>query len=106
MLSPESARARLRLGALVRQRCDARGAWVATEAIDSPTEREREVDRLLSARAASVADALFGAGYFGPFGIDAFTYRGEDGALRFHELSEINARYSMGFGVGFAADRA
>lgn len=90
----------LRLGAMVRQRCDARGVWLASEAIDAPTEDERVVDECLSRQAMQVAGALVAAGYFGPFGIDAFTYRDADGAVRLHTLSEINARYSMGFGVG------
>lgn len=47
-----------------------------------------------------VATALGGAGYFGPFGIDAFRYRHE-GRLGFCALSEINARYTMGFVTGF-----
>lgn len=43
-----------------------------------------------------VAQALAEAGYFGPFGIDAYRHtRG------FCALSEINARYTMGFVTGF-----
>lgn len=51
-------------------------------------------------RAAHVASALAAAGYFGPFGIDAFRYRAGHGES-FCALSEINARYSMGFATGF-----
>jgi hypothetical protein len=42
-----------------------------------------------------VAEVLRDAGYFGPFGIDAYRWR--DGATQyFNPRSEINARYSMG----------
>jgi len=81
-----------RLGVLTRQRTDASGAWLATErADDGPRDPiAREAER--------AARALAEAGYFGPFGVDAFTY---DGTLR--ARSEINARYSMGFAVGFGS---
>ncbi len=47
-------------------------------------------------RAGATASALFEAGYFGPFGIDAYRYR-----HGFCAQSEINARYTMGFVKGF-----
>jgi hypothetical protein len=51
-------------------------------------------------QAERVAHLLHGAGYFGPFGIDAYRYRlGETHG--FCALSEINARYTMGFAIGF-----
>ena len=90
----------LRTGTLVRQRCDSRGAWIDTEPI-----RDREALGDLGDRVAEesrrVADALRGTGYFGPFGIDAYTYRDRGGALRLQPRGEINARYSMGFAIGF-----
>ena len=89
------------LGALVRQRCDARGVWIASEAIDVRSAEDEALDRELADQARVVAGALSAAGYFGPFGIDAFTYRDAGGTTRLHRSSEINARYSMGFGVGF-----
>jgi hypothetical protein len=54
----------------------------------------------LASRVAKVADALAGAGYFGPFGIDGYRYT-LNGTGGFCELGEINARYSMGFVTGF-----
>jgi phosphoribosylaminoimidazole carboxylase (NCAIR synthetase) len=51
----------------------------------------------LEAEAARVAAALCAAGYFGPFGIDAYTHMGGLCCL-----SEINARYTMAFAVGFS----
>jgi hypothetical protein len=47
-----------------------------------------------------VAVALASAGYFGPFGIDAYRYE-LDSRSGFCALGEINARYTMGFAVGF-----
>ena len=41
--------------------------------------------------------AFAGAGYFGPFGIDGFRYRHEDGSERFNARCEINARLTMGY---------
>jgi hypothetical protein len=84
----------LRLGALVRQTCDAHGQWLATERVDEPAIAARMI-----AEAELVAHALHDAGYFGPFGVDAFT---DNGGL-VQPRSEINARYSMGFTVGLAA---
>jgi len=55
----------------------------------------------LHERAEAVAGLLHAAGYFGPFGIDGYRYRVGD-APAFCALSEINARYTMGFAVGFS----
>jgi hypothetical protein len=50
--------------------------------------------------AEGVAAALNAARYFGPFGVDAYTYRERpDGAIALQPRSEINARYTMGFAV-------
>ena len=79
----------LAVAGVSRQRCDARGAWIASERFAGPpliAERLEEEARL-------VGRALADAGYFGPFGIDAFTYDGG----RLNARSEINARYTMGF---------
>ena len=89
-----------RLGAIVRQRCDARGAWLSTELLDPP---DAALEAALRAEAARVAIALAGSCYFGPFGVDAFTYRNADGTVALQPRSEINARYSMGFAIGFPA---
>jgi hypothetical protein len=91
----------LRTGEIVAQRCDARGAWVTTERIASPRDALGGAADRLPQEVNRVAVALFTAGYFGPFGVDAYTYRDRCGALAFQPRSEINARYSMGFTVGF-----
>ena len=54
----------------------------------------------LSERGNRTAELLHEAGYFGPFGIDAYRYRVDD-ARGFCALSEVNARYTMGFAIGF-----
>jgi hypothetical protein len=43
----------------------------------------------------AASKALHGAGYFGPVGIDSFTYN-DGGTLRINALCEINARLTMG----------
>ena len=91
----------LRLGSLVSQRCDARGAWLATETVMPPSAAEYEIAWSLREEAQRTAGALGEARYFGPFGIDAYTYLGRDNAINLQLRSEINARYSMGFAVGF-----
>lgn len=95
MLAEDGA---VRFGRLVTQRCDPHGQWLATEpALDVASE----LAGALRAEAERVAVALHGAGYFGPFGVDAYTYcAGERVVLQ--PRSEINARYSMGFAIGFA----
>jgi hypothetical protein len=81
------------LGKLTEQRTDDAGAWIATTiAQNAPTENAEAI-----AREAELAGrALSNAGYFGPFNVDAFEY---DGGFR--ARSEVNARYSMGFAIGF-----
>jgi hypothetical protein len=85
----------LAVGRVCRQRCDAAGSWLASEPAEAgelaPPERRALEDALQRA-----ARALHAAGYHGPFGIDAFRH-----ARGFRALSELNARHSMGWAVGF-----
>jgi hypothetical protein len=92
------------LGAVMRQRCDAHGAWVATEPIARHREDREGLDAIverMTEEARSVARALGEAGYFGPFGVDGYTYRNQANVLCLQPRSEINARYSMGFATGW-----
>lgn len=89
------------LGVVVRQRCDARGAWIVTERMTSPTQHDLETAAAIETEARRTAAALAKAGYFGPFGVDSYVYRSENGNLDIQLRSEINARYSMGFAIGF-----
>ncbi|HEY4014939.1 MAG TPA: hypothetical protein VGM06_16465 [Polyangiaceae bacterium] len=95
-----------RIGALVRQRCNSHGAWVSTERIESSGEQLEDVPARMEAEAHLVGHALSGAGYFGPFGVDAYCYRDHHGMLRLQPRSEINARYTMGFAVGWSEQAA
>ena len=79
------------LGALVEQRTDDHGAWLATERSTAG----------IDLGAGAVAEALAFAGYVGPFGIDAFTWRDPSGDVVLNPRSEVNARYTMGFAIGF-----
>lgn len=90
-----------RFGAIVVQRCDARGAWLSTTRLSAAELRAFPFAAQLRAEAERVAAALHAEGYFGPFGIDAYTYRAGTNELGFNPRSEINARYSMGFACGF-----
>jgi hypothetical protein len=56
-------------------------------------------------QAERVAGLLHGAGYFGPFGIDAYRYHLGD-TQDFCALGEINARFTMGFAIGFPRSTA
>jgi hypothetical protein len=84
------------LGEPTRQTCDDNGAWQTTSMADDLVTAENEE---LRASALLVSEALARAGYFGPFGIDAYRWR-EDKVVRFNPRSEINARYSMGWAIG------
>lgn len=55
------------------------------------------IERTLGDVAMRVAEALGAAGYFGPFGVDAFLYRTPSDAVALRALSEINARFCMGW---------
>ena len=68
-----------------------------------PGEGVRSHVPLLHDEGERIAEALAAEGYFGPFGVDAFTFIGADGANSLQPRSEINARYSMGFVVGMGA---
>jgi hypothetical protein len=74
------------------------GAWKATRVAATGELSVAELESL-TAQFQLTAKALVSAGYFGPFGIDAFRYDGD----RFQPRSEINARYSMGWAVGMRA---
>jgi hypothetical protein len=91
----------LELGQLVEQECDEHGQWLATRIAKS----DREVTAAFVNQGRRVSWALHRAGYFGPFGVDGFLYSylrdGEEEDVRLQPRSEVNARYSMGFTVGF-----
>jgi len=72
------------------------GAWTGTQ-LAQAGELAHEDDSELEAAVESAGRALARAGYFGPFGIDAYRHRALDGSARtwLNPLSEINARFTM-----------
>lgn len=90
----------LAMGRLVHQVCDARGQWLRSEPGEEPT-----IERALAEELVEVGAALHAAGYFGPFGVDAYLYRRRAGGLALQRRSEINARYSMGWPCGMPGAR-
>jgi hypothetical protein len=94
----------LTLGAPTVQRTDATGAWLAS-ALAAPGDLAASEERALFEAAETTAAALHEAGYFGPFGVDAFRWRDADTASRWNPRGEINARYSMGWAVGMGEKR-
>jgi phosphoribosylaminoimidazole carboxylase (NCAIR synthetase) len=77
------------------------GAWTRTEAAERGAV-SRDDDARLAEAVEAAGKALARAGYFGPFGIDAFRHRSAHGEV-LNPLSEINARYTMDFATAFDA---
>lgn len=92
------------LGEPTLQVCDESGAWRGSARAEGG-ELEAAERAALALAAREAAAALREAGYFGPFNVDAYRYRGEGGEPRFNARSEINARYSMGWAVGMGDRR-
>jgi hypothetical protein len=90
---------RYELGRVCVQEVSERGVFRGVR-LARPEELSEAEHTTLAASAERVARALGVAGYFGPFGIDAYRYELE-GRRGFCALGEINARYTMGFAVGF-----
>jgi hypothetical protein len=96
-----SWRGELVLGDPTQQRCDDSGAWKETSLM---TDLRREERDALVTSAERAGHALAEAGYFGPFGVDAFRWR-DRSDMSFNARSEINARYSMGWAIGMGPRR-
>jgi hypothetical protein len=92
------------LGAPTVQAMDAAGAWTGSTRA-APGALADDEWHALYAAAEEAAAALHTAGYFGPFGIDAFRWIDAGGTRRFNPRCEINARYSMGWAVGMGSTR-
>lgn len=86
----------LTLGSLVESETDGHGAWRGAVRLERPAP---ELAAAIGEEARRAARELSLLGYFGPFGVDAFTYEGASGAA-LRARSEVNARYTMAFGVG------
>ena len=90
---------RVVFGHPTRQECDEAGAWLGSARAEDSDLPTPERDALFE-QAHLAAAALHVAGYFGPFGVDAFRWRDPVGHLRWNARGEINARYSMGWAIG------
>lgn len=99
-----SATGSVRFGALCGQRVDRHGAWQESFVIDQ-AELSSTWQAELWRSAEATSAALHSAGYFGPFGIDGFIYRDLKGQSQVNPRSDLNARYTMGFGLGMANAR-
>lgn len=80
------------------QECDELGVWLKTR---SPREGELSPSEAaqLDQSAFLVAGSLAKAGYFGPFGVDAYRWVKGSGERLLNPRGEINARYTMGWGL-------
>lgn len=83
----------LRIVGIHSQQVDIKGQFAGIDLDADLPGRDRE--RFLEI-VEGVASALRREGYVGPFGVDAWTYRREDGTTVFHPLGEINARMTFG----------
>jgi hypothetical protein len=97
------AQGRVRISAPCFQETTREGAWTGTELARSG-ELAREDDAELEAAVEAAGAALARAGYFGPFGIDAYRHRALDGSGKtvLNPLSEINARFTMDWALALS----
>ncbi len=85
------------------QETDAAGAWTRSESA-ARGDVSRADDARLEAMMAEVGAALVAAGYFGPFGIDAYRHRVPGGTQEvLNPMSEINVRFTMDWATGMPA---
>lgn len=89
------------LGTPTAQVCDAAGRWQSS----TPSPLSSEDDRAFRSIAEITAGELWGAGYFGPFGIDAYRFRHPSGETVWQWQSDVNARYTMGWALGMGEKR-
>ncbi|MEZ5965958.1 MAG: hypothetical protein R3F56_19135 [Planctomycetota bacterium] len=87
------------LGVPTIQVVDEAGAWRESQVAAHGSMGAGE-DAELRATGFRVGAALHAAGYFGPFGIDAYRWRDERGEAHFQALSDLNARLTMGLASG------
>ncbi|MEE2887956.1 MAG: hypothetical protein VX951_11065, partial [Planctomycetota bacterium] len=77
---------------------DQRGAWIDNQALSEDLSvSERDSFELAF---STTTDALHKSGYSGPFGIDGFRWQDIEGKPRWQPLSDLNARFTMGYFVG------
>lgn len=84
---------RVAIRSIRTQDVDARGTFLATRHAE---RLEASVRDALERTATKVGNALLAAGYVGPFGIDSYLHV-RHGRVELRALSEINARFCMGW---------
>lgn len=87
---------RLLLGAPVAFASDAFGAPIEHAVLASG---RGDLTQALEQAATAVAARLVTYGYFGPFGVDAFTWRSEGGIV-LNPVSDVNARFTLAWSTG------
>jgi len=92
------------VGVPVLQECSMLGAWIRSRP-PRPGELTQAEELNLLRTADVVAQSLHDAGYFGPFGVDAYRWRDAAGRSHFNPRSEINARYTMAWHLGMGGWR-
>ena len=95
----------LRVGVPCQQHTDTRGRWLRTEPL-KPGSLQPPLAHALATAVHRCGEALRQAGYFGPFGLDAYTYEDLGGSLGFNAHSDLNARYTMGYSAGMGSTSA
>lgn len=96
---PREGPAGLVLGRPLRQLVDDRGAWLGHEVMDRGDLAGSELALLVEC-AAVCGLRLAELGYFGPYNVEGFRWRDERGRPRFRPVSEVHARFSMGWFLG------
>jgi hypothetical protein len=91
------------LGDPTVQEISPRGVWRATRRAGPDDLVAGESERLV-ALARAAAKALRGAGFHGPFGLDALRFGGPGGSPELVRC-ELNARYTMGWALGMGGKR-
>jgi hypothetical protein len=92
----------LRIVGIHGQQVDRKGQFAGIDLHPDLSDQDRH--QLLET-VETVAAALRRAGYVGPFGIDAWRYRREDGSIVLNPLGEINARMTFGLVEWATAER-
>jgi hypothetical protein len=90
------------IGLPCAQTCGEHGTWTDTRAVLAHELRAGEAAALQES-AQRVAFALVATGYYGPFGVDAYRWLDDAREGHLNPLSEINARFTLGWGIGFPA---
>ncbi len=90
----------VRTGPVCVLEADAAGAWQRTRPVVAGELLPGE-EAALALAAREAGEALRAAGYHGAYGVDGFRWRDAAGSLQLQPRSELNARWTFGWRVGF-----